>query len=712
MTDGATRTPESSRRRTRRQRSRSAEGISTLPQCLNAWAFRGLLALLVWAPWPLGSNRPWALSILAAGCWGLLMLALVARLLGPVDDSWRRLHSQAYVPLLSLAAFCLWVALQLVPGLGPLVADGRDTLTIGPFNTRSYLLASLLYLGSWLLVLLTVRSRERARGLLGALVAAGVLQAFGAVLLHSANTSYQLFLTTFDPTGRATGTFPSPDNLAGYMELCLAAGLGWLLSQMGQGAKSGAGWRARTVSVLSFMMSGKMLLRLLLVVMVIALVMSHSRMGNGAFFIGLALTGATVAVASRELRKSALWLVASMVLVDIVVVGQWVGIDRVVQRMQDTAVTADPHTDSFGLGTPPQPREETIAERLTIPLMSLRLVADSPWFGHGGGTYYTAFPRFKEPSLASIGLFWDHAHNDYVQVAADTGWVGLAFWMLVGVATAWRAVQLLADGQSRVNRGFGVAAVMALFCMGLHNLVDFNLHIPSNALTFTVLLAAVWTTTESPARQRSAAWLVLAVPVAAWVFWEAQRTFRADLASASARQHVATWVGGAESPKTAQDWNEAQAALLEAIGITPDDPDLHERLGDLHVVAGRRDWERTELRRIHFGHAADAYRQALVLRPGEPATWAMLAMVDQVLGTDPARVHKTWAMALACGPNEAHTRPILLQIVLAGWNHATPEMQAWAKTLFDQGDATTRATINKMAEPYGLLFTPDTASAS
>jgi tetratricopeptide (TPR) repeat protein len=217
--------------------------------------------------------------------------------------------------------------------------------------------------------------------------------------------------------------------------------------------------------------------------------------------------------------------------------------------------------------------------------------------------------------------------------------------------------------------------------------------------------------TDRSRRIRAAALLVLAVPAAGWVFWEAQRTFRADVASASARLHVTAWVSGAESPKTTQDWDDARSALLTAIDITPDDPDLHERLGDLYVVAGRRDWDRIELRRDHFGRAADAYSQALALRPGEPATWAMLAMAHQVLGNDRARVHQAWAKALALGPYEAHTRPILLQIVLAGWNDATPDMQAWAKTLFDQGDAATRASINNMAKPFGLLFSPDAASA-
>ena len=134
-------------------------------------------------------------------------------------------------------------------------------------------------------------------------------------------------------------------------------------------------------------------------------------------------------------------------------------------------------------------REQSLAERLDVPLLSLKLVAQRPWFGHGGGTYATALPSLKREDLVE---HWDHAHNDYVQVASDTGLVGLLLWLTAGVASAWRALQLVRDQQAPVNRGLGVAALMACACMGLHSMVDFNLHIPANALTFTVLLATVW----------------------------------------------------------------------------------------------------------------------------------------------------------------------------------------------------------------------------
>jgi O-antigen ligase len=141
----------------------------------------------------------------------------------------------------------------------------------------------------------------------------------------------------------------------------------------------------------------------------------------------------------------------------------------------------------------PERREQSIAERLEVPRLSLQLVAQRPLLGHGGGTYSLAFPSFKQ---AHLPLHWDHAHNDFVQVACDTGLVGLALWLAIGLASARRALQLIDDSRSQVQRGVGIGALMAMGCMALHSTVDFNLHIPANAMTFTVLLAAVWASSE------------------------------------------------------------------------------------------------------------------------------------------------------------------------------------------------------------------------
>ena len=467
---------------------------------LDVVAFYLLVVALVWAPWPLGSNRPWSTAVLGMLLWAGVGSATASRLAG--GGAARSLPHGWALPVAGLTGFAGLVALQLVPGLG---VEAR-ALSIDPFSTRRYLFTTLVYAGAWALVLLTVTSRQRASRLLAVVLVAGVLQGVAAVLLYSSGASYRLWFEEFEQGGRATGTFVNPDHLAGYMELALSAGMGWLLSQFGgERSAGGGGWRGKSLQALTFILSSKMLLRLLLVILVIVLVLTHSRMGNGAFFLALLLVGSLVAARSQRLRRPALWVVASMALVDVFIIGQWVGLDHVVQRMKDTAVvSAPPETVAFGraaAAAPPQ-REESIQQRLEVPKLSLQLVALKPWFGHGGGTYYTAMPPFKHEGLP---LYWDHAHNDYVQVASDTGLVGLALWLVAGMATAWRAWQLLPDRHGSMHRGFSVAALMALACMGMHSMVDFNLHIPANALTFTVLLAAVWAVPGGRTNGRGAA---------------------------------------------------------------------------------------------------------------------------------------------------------------------------------------------------------------
>ncbi|MFY7906684.1 MAG: hypothetical protein ACOVO0_11150, partial [Burkholderiaceae bacterium] len=56
-----------------------------------------------------------------------------------------------------------------------------------------------------------------------------------------------------------------------------------------------------------------------------------------------------------------------------------------------------------------------------------------------------------------------------------------------------------------VDRGVAVAALMALLCLGLHSLVDFNLQIPANALAFSVLLALVAMVPALPPQPATAA---------------------------------------------------------------------------------------------------------------------------------------------------------------------------------------------------------------
>ncbi|PLK50052.1 O-antigen ligase [Uliginosibacterium sp. TH139] len=451
---------------------------------VEGWAFVALLGVLAWAPVPLASARTWALGFLVLALLGVLALVvLVLALRG--DSVWARLGAGKW-PLGCIVLFGLWVAGQRLPLMG------NAPISAELFNSLQYLILTMGYAAAFALVLLLVNSERRVMWLAGTILGAGVLQALVAIALFASRAEHIYLFMPYQQGSRAMGTFANFDHLAGYMQLCIAAGVGVMLARMG-GSGTAPNRRQRLVAVLKFMLSGKMLVRLMLVIMVIALVLTRSRMGNVAFFSSLLLVGGLGMLNNPRLRKSAFWLVLSLIVVDVVIVGQWVGLDRVVQRLQNTAVETE-HARG----------EETLAQRAETPIQALGMVMERPVAGFGAGSFYTVFPRFKSADKEG---FWQYAHNDYVQIAAETGFVGLGLLAAAVLLTIGRIARLWNERESRLNRGMAFGVAMAICCLLIHSWVDFNLQVPANALTFSALLALVWVLVPRQAgrNQRSSA---------------------------------------------------------------------------------------------------------------------------------------------------------------------------------------------------------------
>ncbi|PXW93254.1 O-antigen ligase-like membrane protein [Sphaerotilus hippei] len=472
-------------------------------------AERGLLGFfvlaLIWAPVPLASNRGWGVAILAAWV-GLLLSGTLALQAWTVCRQRRlSLHAAradhrrgrhdivdlvdlnppgstrgAWVVAGLLALFGLWASLPLL-GVGE---------TADAFVTRQYVLRCATYTAAFVVVQRLVNTPRRRLFLMSGLLAAGVLQALLAVVLFSAGGQYEIFGHPTGGSTRASGTFANPDHLAQFMVLTLSAGIGIMLAQMGGDAARPRNGRERLLALMRFVMSPKMLVRLLLVVLVITLVLTRSRAGNGAFFIALFLLCGWVMWTSPRLRLPAGLLVVSLLVVDLVVIGQWVGLDQVVQRLQATELAQQAEAAASGTpGAPPPRREETMEERLRAAEDALQLVRLKPWTGWGGGTFHINFPAVKQQALP---LRYDHVHNDYVEIAADTGLTGLALLALAVGLTVWRVARLMSDRTGPLDRGIAAGVGMALFCALLHATVDFNLQVTTNALVLTVLLAVAW----------------------------------------------------------------------------------------------------------------------------------------------------------------------------------------------------------------------------
>ena len=434
----------------------------------------GLLLVLAWIPLPLGSNRLWAIGVLAVA---VCVVACVAALLQSGQGRTAKALAKAPLPISLLLGFVALVAAQLVAGVAPRF-EGMPLATWEASRTRAYLIVASTHLVLFCTVLLVAVEPGRLRLLALAVVACGLVQALIAIVLFSLKAKYQVLWFDIQHGSTAIGTFVNRNHLAAYLYLCASVGIGLLVGAIDRDATPARRLRDHAITAMKFVMSRRMLLRLALVVMVVALVLTRSRMGNGAFFASLGVLALVVSVYMPALRKRALLIVLSLAVIDVVVVGQWVGLERVMQRIEGTALQRED-----------QGPEETVEARTEPARQAVAMIKERPWFGYGGGTFYTVFPPYKLPGTP---MLVDHAHNDYAEIAADTGLVGLGLLAGVVLATLWRIRRMLSPRQSALTRGIGYGALMAISCVLLHSWVDFNLQIPANALTFTVILAMAW----------------------------------------------------------------------------------------------------------------------------------------------------------------------------------------------------------------------------
>lgn len=276
---------------------------------------------------------------------------------------------------------------------------------------------------------------------------------------------YLFFVPKDTYIGVATGTFVNRNHLAGYLVLTLSLGIGMMIAKLNFSSEHT--WRARAKRLLATLLSNKASLRLILIVMVAGLVMTHSRMGNTAFFASLSITGVLALILHKSSIKSVLILITSLIIIDIFVVGTFFGVDKVAERLSNTSASAET-------------RDE-------VNDYTLDAISDHLLTGSGAGTFYTDFPKYRDYEVG--GIFYDEAHNDYFQFISE---YGLPVGLLLIAAVALSAISAMQAMRSRKDpllRGLAFSCVMAILAFAIHSTVDFNLQIPANALTFIVLMS-------------------------------------------------------------------------------------------------------------------------------------------------------------------------------------------------------------------------------
>ena len=399
----------------------------------------GICALVAFAVLAHGAVEAWSEAVLEIGAAALLLLwGLLGVFQKRVDVRWNPL----LWPLLGLTGFGL--------------VQYLTRLSVYPYLTKIELLKLAAYLMLFFLAGQAFRTAEQWRALVWFLLVLGFVVAVFGIIQHYTFNGKLYWVRELRYGGGPFGPYVNRNHFAGLMELIVPLGLSMLVLR---GARRD---QLPLVALFTILPIG-------------ALFLTASRGGIMTFLVQLGLLG-MLALARTVWRRQLAVITVVLILAGAFVA--WLGVGRALERFAEF-----------------RSQEVSEARRLVMIKDSWRIFLDHPLMGTGLGTLESVYPRYES---SYDGKVVNHTHNDYVEALAETGVIGglccLAF--LVGLFYLVRTN--LDSEQGPFIRAVHVGALVA--CVGLlvHSLVDFNLHIPSNALLF-LLQASLASSSMPPA---------------------------------------------------------------------------------------------------------------------------------------------------------------------------------------------------------------------
>jgi len=341
--------------------------------------------------------------------------------------------------------------------------------------------AAVLLLGAQYL-----RTRKQLWTLVVIMCLAGISQAFYGYGQDFLNLGPQSFIR--DGGLRVYGTFNQPNPYAGYINMSLPIALSLTVLGRNWATRILAGTTALALGAAEYL----------------------TKSNGGEIAISVAVLFILIAGFPQLRKLAAVCGVGSLALVAALAAGV------IPQRL------TQPILNKLGLVSisfkAPSAQNYSTAERLAHWLAGVGMFSDHPFTGVGIGNYGSAYAQYH------VGIFvnsLDHAHNYYINIAAETGIIGLVAFLFL-IATIFVAggrayktinrkyIQIQAKrtqpqaGQSRIetlrsfqmlgiltnDRALAIGLIASLLSVCVHNLVD-NLYVHGMTILFALLTVAL-----------------------------------------------------------------------------------------------------------------------------------------------------------------------------------------------------------------------------
>ncbi len=356
-------------------------------------------------------------------------------------------------------------SLLSIAGLQSTISNYQSSISLFPFATQVDFFKWLTLFGLFFFLLrskLLDDNHRVTRQLIVVMMLMGVAESLYGMFEFFSGHKYILHLSMGDEVSSVTGTFLNRNYCAGYLLMVIPLSVGYLLSRESFQSVGYSGWRHRLSSI-----DGKTLFfGFCIVVMILGLLFSASRMGISSLLLSFTLLILLVRSPSREGRFSR----TSILILGLALIwAAWIGLDAVISRFLTSS--------------------EDFKGRWVFWQNTFQIFKDFPIFGTGLGTFAWVFPMYRSFHIVEAAT---HAENDYLQLASEVGLVGVGFLLILLFLLSYKAVsgiRLLSHREP--ERYIGIGGLVGILALMFHSIVERNIQVPSNAFLYTILWAMV-----------------------------------------------------------------------------------------------------------------------------------------------------------------------------------------------------------------------------
>ena len=442
----------------------------------------GILGLIIFTPLPAAAVYEW--SILIVQLTVLLMMIAYFMMKNEPQNN-RYLARSVRWPKYLFSGFFVLLILQVIPFpvaivriISPHSYSFRESFSVN-LTSQKFMSISLIhshtlkaglellsYFLIGFLIIRTVRKKQIKR-ICYTLVCMGIFQAFYGMFELTQKNPRILFYKKIYNLDSVTGTFVNRNHFAGYLEMVLPLAIGLVLARIDVFSMPGLSWRQKLLRLSEKGLATITLLLFGIIAMSLAIIFSKSR--SGAFLLAYTffLFFGLSALYFRDVKKrdKRIMNILKVIFLAVIVLSLYGGIGSTLERFSLNEIMQE--------GRP------------AIWATTIQIFTDFPLFGSGLGTFASIYPGLEswgEP----VNIF--HAHNDYLEYLSELGIVGMS--MLLGgiVLLLVNSFLFWKERRHREVKGLALGGMVAIVCILLHSITDFNLHIPANMMLFSIIL--------------------------------------------------------------------------------------------------------------------------------------------------------------------------------------------------------------------------------